>query len=253
MNSIILCEGFDDVLILGYFIHKTSNTPKWEYNHKATISNNFKIRIDKRNQILEMYTKENDKLAIWCVGGKDSFDFAIKTVVKFSTNFPQERFEEIIIFSDRDKDAIGTSIRKIEDIFNNYEWTVSLENNKQNEFRYEIESEEYRVNISPVIIPFEIEGALETILMKGIAETCHEDNFVVESAKHYIKTFVESGKLTKYLQQARLKLKAEFSAVISITNPDRSTSTFNTLLLSHNWEEKAEIKRHFELVGEIFK
>jgi len=254
MNSIILCEGFDDILILGYFIYKTSNNPKWFYNDKAIISENFKIpKMNNRNAKIEIYTRGNDKLAIWCVGGKDNFDFAIKTIHKFSTNFPEERFEEIIIFSDRDKDEIDTTITKIENMFKNYGWMVSLSNNKQNLFRYEIESEEYQVNLSPIIIPFDIEGALETILIAGIAGTSDEDNFVVDSAKQYIKNIFESGRLFSYLQHDRLKLKAEFSAVISITNPDRSTCSFNNLLTSHNWEEKPEIKRHFELIEEIFK
>jgi len=252
MNIIILCEGFDDVLILGYFIHKTSNDPKWFYNDKAIISEHFKIPY-KKGEKLEIYTRGNDKLVIWCVGGKDCFDFAIKTIYKFNTNFPMERFEEIIFFSDRDRDEIPTSISKIENIFKDNGWSVAVSNNKQNLFKYEIESEEYKVNISPIIIPFDTEGALETVLMAGIAETNDEDNFVVKSAKQYIKDIVESGILISYLKHDRLKLKAEFSAVISVTNPDRSTCTFNDLLLSHNWEEKPEIKRHLKLIEDICK
>lgn len=254
MNSIILCEGFDDVLILGYFIHKISNTPKWIYNVNVKLSDNFNIPIkNKRNEKCEIYTRENDKLAIWCVGGKNKFDFAIKTINKFNTNFPKERFEEIVVFSDRDQDEIHITIEKIENMFKDYGWIITLINNKKNSFEYIIDYEQYKVNISPIIIPFEKEGSLETVLIESIAKTCNEDNFVVESAKLYIKNIVESGKLTNYLQHSRLKLKAEFSAVISITNPDRSTGSFNNLLLSHNWEEKSEIKKHFGLIEEIFK
>jgi hypothetical protein len=119
--------------------------------------------------------------------------------------------------------------------------------------KYVIENERYTMNISPIIIPFETEGALETILMAGIAETNDEDHFVVESAKKYIREITESGTLTSYLQHDRLKLKAEFSAIISVTNPDRSTSTFDSLLLSHNWEEKPEVRKHLNLIEGIFK
>ena len=42
-----------------------------------------------------------------------------------------------------------------------------------------------------------------------------------------------------------------FSAVISVTNPDRSTATFNTLLMSHSWEEKEEIKKHFGILNTL--
>lgn len=251
MNSIILCEGFDDLYILGYFIYKISNN-QWVYNDKALLSDKFTIP-NRRNEKYEIYTRGNDKVVIWCVGGKDSFDFAIKTIHKFCTNFPKERFEEILIFSDRDKDEIVSCIEKINDLFNHFGWDVTLINNKQSLFMYEIDNEEYKINISPIIVPFDSEGALETVLMAGIAETNDEDNFIVVSAKEYIKNIIDSGNLTRYLQHDRLKLKAEFSAVISITNPDRSTSTFNTLLISHNWEEKPKIKEHFQLIEEIFK
>lgn len=254
MNSVILCEGLDDVLILGYFIHKVSGGLKWIYNNNATISDNFTFPLkNKKRENQEVYTRENDKLFIWCVGGKDSFDFSIKTIYKFNTNFPNERFEEILIFSDRDKDEISTAIMKIQDLFKSNGWVMQLSNNKQNPFQYEVDGEEYKVNISPIIIPFEIEGALETVLMTGIADTCEEDRFVVDSAKKYIKEVTESDKIATYLKRDRLKLKAEFSAVISIINPDRSTSSFDKLLMSQNWEEKTEVKRHFELLERIFK
>lgn len=254
MNSIILCEGLDDVLILGYFIHKVSSGSKWIYSDSATISNNFNFPIrNKKRENQEIYTRGEDKLLIWCVGGKDSFDFPIKTIYKFNTSFPNERFEEIIIFSDRDKCEISTSVLKIEGLFKSNGWLMTLANNKQNSFRYEANGEVYEANISPIIIPFETEGALETLLMDGISDTCDEDRFVVDSAKEYIKRAIDSGKIATYLQRDRLKLKAEFSATISIMNPDRSTASFDKLLMSQNWEEKAEVKRHFELIERIFK
>ncbi|WP_088225730.1 DUF3226 domain-containing protein [Desulfosporosinus sp. FKB] len=253
MNSVILCEGIDDVLILGYFIHKISNDPKWLFDKKANISNNFKIRPQNRNEKIEIYTRGDDKIAIWCVGGKDTYDYAIKTICRLNTTFPKERFEEVIIFSDRDKDDISIVIKNIEDLFKANRWPMSLSNNKANLYEYEIENEIYQINVTPIIIPFESEGALETVLIQAIANTCEEDNFVVESAHQYIKEIVNSGNLSNYLQHDRLKLKAEFSSIISITNPDRSTASFNELLTSHKWEEKQEIRKHFQLIENTFK
>jgi hypothetical protein len=252
MNSIILCEGIDDVLIIGYFIYKTSNLPKWEFNEKAVVSENFKF-LNRHGDKYEKYTRGKDKLVIWCVGGKDCFGDAIKTIHKFNTNFPNERFEEIVIFADRDKNDIDSSIKKVEDFFKIYGWEVTLENNKQNNFGYERENEKYNVNISPIIIPFDTEGALETVLMEAIAGTNDEDKFIVDSAKQYIRDIIRSGKITRYLQHDRLKLKAEFSAVISVTNPDRSTGAYNDLLMTHNWEEKDDVKKHLKLIEKIFK
>ena len=58
---------------------------------------------------------------------------------------------------------------------------------------------------------------------------------------------INGGKIQKYLQHERLRLKAEFSSAISITNPDRSTSLFDTLLTTHSWEEKDIVKKHFNM------
>lgn len=254
MNTVILCEGFDDVLFLGYYIHKISNYPKWIYQPRAKISDNFSLPLrNERSEKQEIYTRGRDKLLIWCVGGKDCFDFAIKSIYKINTTFPLERFEEIILFSDRDNEDVITTVLRIQDLFKNNGWNILLENNMRNLLQYVVENESYDINISPIIIPFDKNGALETILMDAIAETSQEDEYVVKSAQEYIDNIINSKRLTKYLQQHRLILKAKFSAVISITNPDRSTSTFDKLLITHDWETKDRVKTHLNLIARIFR
>lgn len=254
MNSVILCEGLDDVLILGYFIHKISKGEKWVYNNKIKVSENFDFStLNKKKEIQSVYTRGKDKLLIWGVGGKNSFNQPMKALCKFNTNFPNERFEKIVIFSDKDKSKIDECIGEIEELFKKNGWDVSLENNKQNEFKYDVDGEIYKIVMAPLIIPFEVDGALETVLMAGISATDDEDKLVVDLAKKYIKNVIENDKITKYLTHDRLKLKAEFSAVISIINPDRSTALYDKLLMSQNWEEKEVVKKHFELIEKMFE
>lgn len=88
--------------------------------------------------------------------------------------------------------------------------------------------------------------------MRAISESSEEENYIVNEANKYIEGFfIPEVKLNKYLKHQREILKARFSAVISVTNPDRSTATFNTLLMSHSWEEKEEIKKHFGILNRL--
>ena len=91
------------------------------------------------------------------------------------------------------------------------------------------------------------------MLINAIAESGKEDKYVVEKAKQYIDELLASGELVEYLKHNRDRLKAKFSSVISVINPEKSTTLFNVLLMSHEWEKKKEIQKHFKLIKEIFK
>lgn len=127
-----------------------------------------------------------------------------------------------------------------------------LNNNALNAWNFQSEGEDYITNIIPIVLPFDEQGAIETILMKAISESSEEEKYIVDRANKYIKEFfIPEKKLNRFLIHEREKLKAKFSAVISVTNPDRSTATFNTLLMSHSWEKKEEIKKHFQILNDL--
>lgn len=250
MNSIILCEGFDDVFILGYYLFKTSG---WKREKDGKVSDLYDFpKVNFRNQIIEVYRKDKDSLAIWGIGGKDSFEKPFKFLKKINELHPQEGFEQIFILSDRDSFEIEDCLKIIEARMKECGLNVgNLQNNKQNEFCYEVENEIFQLYIIPVIIPFDEAGALENILLSAIQETGEDEKYIVEEAKKYVDSLIFSGELKKYLQHDRLILKAKFSSAISITNPDRSTALFNTLLMTHPWEEKQEIVKHFKILNEV--
>ena len=249
MRSLILCEGHDEVYFLGYYLHKTSG---WLYKENEQLSENYSLPKSKaRNQIIEVYKKENDLVAIWSVGGKDSFTKAFKFIEMVNHRNPETGIEQVFIFLDRDDSEIKECLVAMEAEMTDCGLPVkNLENSQSNVFTFEIEDETYQLNVVPVIIPFDENGALETVLLNAIAAEDEEGRFVIQGAKAYVDNFLKSGKRDKYLQKKRLATKAEFSAAISITNPDRSTVEFNTLLMSHPWEEKEVVRRHFEIINE---
>ena len=127
---------------------------------------------------------------------------------------------------------------------------AELLNNQSNVYSYVIEEEIYHLEIIPIIVPFDQNGAIETVLMEGIAETGEEEEYIVSCANEYIAEVLKSGRLHNYLQHERQVLKAKLSAVISINNPDRSTSLFDKVLMSWDWETKNAVRRHFETIAE---
>ncbi|MDR1965577.1 MAG: hypothetical protein LBQ36_02600 [Synergistaceae bacterium] len=255
MNGVILCEGFDDVYFLGYLLHKYSpSEPRWTYDAKCRgkISAMYSFRPLGQNETREIYRRGSDKLAIWGVGGKDRFEGALDDIHKINVNYPGERLENIVIVSDRDQNGIDEVLRRFEDRLQVLGWNIRLNNNIKNKITYAVEEENYDICICPIIIPFDESGALETVLMNAISSDAQEDAYVVKEAKQYVSKVHMSGKAPKYLQHARERLKAEFSSVISIMNPDRSTKRFNELLMSLDWEKSEYITSRFKLLLEIF-
>ncbi len=252
MRSLILCEGFDDVLILGYYLFKTQG---WRFDPNGVFSKLYAFpKLDKKRQTVEVYKKGADLIGIWAVGGKDSFDEAYRFVQNVNSLNPNEGIDKIFIVSDRDKEEIEDCLKALYEKMNICGLKVAkLTNHQVNQYFYEVEEEKYCLEVIPVIVPFEQTGALETVLTEGIAETGDEERYIVDSANTYITELLKSGRLYKYLQHERQVLKAKLSAVISVTNPDRSTNLFDKVLMSWDWETKEAVKKHFEAITDSLK
>lgn len=251
-RSLVLCEGADDIHILGYYLFKTLTWARKA--NKKYFSNNYNFPKDEK---VEMYLKENseDKLALWAVGGKDSFGKAFKFISSINNQHPEEGITQVFLICDRDDDKIEESLDELsENLRKNNINIDKLKNNASNNYEYEIEDKKYNLNIIPVIIPFEENGALETVLMNGIKKIGEDEGFIVIKANNYVDEINKNLKLkekSKYLNHRRLLLKAKFSSVISIINPEHSTGTINDLLMSFLWEENEEVKKHFNILNEM--
>jgi len=250
MKSVILCEGHDEVYVIGYYLYGTKN---WELKKEAKFSKLYQLsKKNHNNQSMKIYLKGEDTLAIWAVGGKDSFKKPLKSVFENTLDHPDDGVNQLFILLDRDESEISECLTRIENEINlSGVKTPILENNKINTIEFSFEGESYQIKIIPVIIPFEENGALENVLLNSIASEDKESEYVVKKAKEYIEDFYRSDFRERYLNHARLKTKAEFSAAISITNPDRSTAEFNKLLTSHKWYESDVVRKHFEMIDKL--
>lgn len=167
---------------------------------------------------------------------------------------PKTGMGQVFLLLDRDHLEIEDCLVRIEDQMRQCGLPANrLKNNQRNRLTFEIESEEYQLNVIPLIIPFDEKGALETVLLSAIAQENGEGAFISEIATAYVNEFLQSDKRNKYLKKERLVTKAKLSAAISMTNPDRSTVEFNTLLMSQPWEKKVAIQKHFKILNEALR
>ena len=107
------------------------------------------------------------------------------------------------------------------------------------------------MKITPVIIPFSEEGAIETLLMNAIQEKSEAGKIIVSEAKKYISTLQANSTVTaEYLNHNRLILKSKYSATIAATNPDHSTGLFQDLVMTCPWEKSTYVSTHLDVVAE---
>ena len=116
-------------------------------------------------------------------------------------------------------------------------------------WRKEIEGTLVSVNITPLIIPFSEDGAIETLLMHSISERDTEGAIVVDEANSYIDKLCSKQEIGRnYLSHSRLILKARYASTIAVTNPEHSTSLFQDMVMACPWEESAHVKEHFDVI-----
>lgn len=242
MKSVVLCEGRDDHWFIAYYLNKTAG---WDTSNVAW--SNYSIAAQNHQQEVTYLEKGTDSVAVWCVGGKDCFDAAISTIFrKLIGDYPFDPIDSIVIVHDRDNDTMYEVLAKIQSWFPS---GVKLNNKTATMWTSEIDGYDVSIKITPVIIPFLEEGAIETLLLGSIKEKYYEGKAIVQGANTYIDNLLKTTEVgKKYLSHKRLILKARYSAVIAATNPGHSTSLFRDMVMACPWEESLYVKEHFDVI-----
>ena len=113
----------------------------------------------------------------------------------------------------------------------------------------EIDETDVSMSILPVVIPFDEQGAVETLLLQSIENKSNDGKYIADHAREYI----DAAKLQvrEYLLHDRLVTKAKLSAAVAITNPDHSTKLFGELMNGADWEKSPQIQKHFEEIVKL--
>lgn len=242
MNKVILCEGKTDAILISYFLYKVYG---WEHDKK----NKTRVPVlNEENTSVSWYKLNNDNLLVWGVGGKDCFQYAINKVLERSILNKENAFMKIIIIADRDKsnqDSIITnelikSFREVDNFSN-------IENNKWTDVRLkDAFGDEFEINVSCSIIPFDKQGALETFLLDALSED-EDKKYIIEK----VKGFIDNIESNKYIVTERLKLKAELAATLAILSPEKVFTEIDNMLKEVNWERYKTIQRGFAIFDQL--
>lgn len=252
MRSIIVCEGSDDLWFLGYYLNKVLS---WDICSPELWCPIYELSAKQKQEVQYFYSPNNiNQVAIFSSGGQDRMESLVKEWISLIEAQPSHPIDSIVFFRDcdnRSPDALAHDMENWFFIFPSWlPKNFLLQNNTVSVLQNEIDEVDITVSILPVIIPFDENGAIETLLLKAIEDSSQDGKRIAECARAYINQF-EYNPLECYLNKQRLVTKAKYSAAISITNPDHSTRKFQDLMYSTPWEESASIKNHMEKVIQL--
>lgn len=245
MKSIILCEGADDLWFISYYLYKIDG---WSIKNAESLWKEYKIPGNGIHRKVSYMRKNNNGVAIWSVGGKDSFKEPLHiTIDKFVKEIPSVALDSIVVVRDRDNDnendILNSMAKNIKD-------GLLLRNGISTMCHIECSNgETASTKITPVIIPFKEEGAIETLLMNAVREETKSGEIIYETAQKYVSLLENHQEVKDYhLKNSRLILKAKYSSMIAITNPDHSTGLFQDMMLSTPWEKSTYVQKHFNVI-----
>ena len=252
MRSIIVCEGSDDLWFLGYYLNKKLN---WDICSSKTWCSLYALSTKKKQEVQYLSSPDYaNQVAIFSTGGQDRMKPLIKEWLTLVQSQPSSPIDAIVFFRDCDNRLPDTLAQDMESWFSDFaSWlpaSFSLKNNEVSVLQNEIDEIAVTLSLLPVIIPFEENGAIETLLLKAIEDSSKEGAYIAQSARNYVDHAIDNV-LPLYLNKQRLVTKAKYSAAIAITNPDHSTKLFQQLMESTPWEQSASIKTHMEKVVQL--
>lgn len=250
MKSVILCEGPDDLWFLSYYLYKAHGWNKC--NVQKHIWRNYEIVPLNSKQHVNYMRKDHSCVAIWCVAGKDSFEAAVRVIFdKIIQDFPIDPIDSVVLVADRDHDDVES---RISDIQTWLPCEANLSNKSTESLQVIVDEQVVNIRLTPVIIPFDQDGAIETLLMSAIKESGEAGEQVVSAACEYVTDLADNKKVKDaYLKHERLLLKATYDATIAITNPGHSTGLFQDMVMACPWEESEHVKQHFDVVEKAIR
>lgn len=242
MKSVILCEGKDDLWFIAYYLHKVAN---WMLDKNSPGWRHMKIPVDAPKQsCVYFYNRStNDSLAIVSVGGQDRLKQKIEQIEHINDSYPSDPIGSIVIFRDRDDRETQELLLTMQGWFHDL---VVLQNKQISVIEKNIDEIAFSVNVLPIIIPYEEQGAIETLLLEALEQKGDEEALIRHTAHEYVYNI--KGQVNNYLQKQRLVTKSEYSAAIAITNPDHSTALFQEMMLTFEWENTPVAKNLFQKI-----
>ena len=241
MNSLILCEGPTDAILLSYYLERVAG---WHFSKKPPAG--LEIKSSDRNESVNWYKRGSDYLLICGVGGKDNFNRFFKQSLE-NPIIHAGAFEKIAVITDRDKRETAAIeqaiISAFSGLFPDFEDRHWIMNKSSDAFDMEKDRE-----ILLLIIPEAHAGALETVMLDAISEDAYDKN-IVDLCKNFVGKM--RSEASRYISSDRLQLKSELGVTWAIQYPEKVFSLINEVIREVPWETYETLRECFKPLEEI--
>ena len=249
MNSVILCEGETDIVILSkYLIH--------QYQFEFVSDDIFGVTPlikNNKSEIMCNYSNPNNKLLIWAVGGKDNFQRALDKLFGVNDIGANEYYNRIIIFSDNDsKEEIESQRLSLNEIVYKYRFAgeapaFEIGQWKSGKMKTKMTDADVDIETLLLAIPKDENGALETMLLKSFEAP--SDKLLASKSMKFVEHLKEYKKEDFcYLSNRRDYIKAPLAVFFAVATPDRVFAKQNEILESISWEKFAAIRKELKVL-----
>ena len=244
MKNIILCEGSTDFALIQYYMRKAH---AWKDENPNGITCGKKVKYQRT------LSKGRDTLSVGGCGGCSQIIPVFDSILEINTlSDINEAIDKIVIITDRDE--IGTEtdfISEIEKVL--VERNFKLETNIQNNVWTSVEysngrNRKVNAQILLLVIPFEDTGAMETFLLKAIAQRDSYDAAIINKCTNFVDT-VDVEK--RYLSKRRYITKSKFDVYFSIRTAVDQFQQRQDILKYIEWEKYELIQNGFKLLKDL--
>lgn len=242
MKSVILCEGLTDCLFVQYYLRAAHG---WDDSSLSS-----KISFMRWKRIL---TKNENSVLIGHNGGCSQLVNMLGDILRSNyISTLEESYMKIVLITDRDdnqseEDIIEKVKKEIKnnggsllDVFENDKWMkVTCTNSIGDEFI---------ISVLLLVVPFDENGAIETVLLNSLADKDSYDKMIIQKSKKFIN---EIDPNEKYLFKRRRKLKAWFNIYFSVRVPEDFYIERQRIFQQFPWEKHPYLKKIFAKLGDL--
>lgn len=244
MNSIILCEGPTDFVLLQYFMRKAYG---WEDLKNQVHTLQGKVA---KSRVL---TRGEDKLTIAGCGGASKvlplMDYVLE---RNSLSANDEAYDKIVLITDRDEiETEDNFLDRMSEIVmeRGLQGDTAPGNDTWSQHTYiNGQGREKTVMILLLVIPFEATGAMETFLLNAISDHDDYDADMIKKGNLFVE---EVDPEKRYLTKRRYVTKAKFDVYFSVRTAAEQFAERQNVIKNVEWEKYVLIQKSFRKLGEL--
>lgn len=243
MNSIIICEGKTDGILISYGLITLSH-----YTFVKSDVVKRKVGLSFPQLDISWYAQDENYIGIVYAGGND-FGKSITQIIE--RNKYQFDIDKILVITDHDditaesdrlkdienvinSELGGDALRLETGIWNKIDMTDDLGQSNQLKFYY-------------MLIPEHDFGAMETFVVDSLRKMGDEEELAAEQ----VERFIDSFKSEKFLKKRRERVKAKLSVLLSVISPDRTFTTIDDYLKAMYWSKFEGYKNTFKPILDV--